>query len=195
MKLFAGALLALIVLAPGVGASAQARDPRPIVLVVDPGRARMSSDRLLRAIAAATEREVVRITDERARDPIGTLTIAYEAPTRWLVRYESRGRSASAHERIARPGALHATLAAAAARLFAELDAAPATTSAPPPPPRPRDDRTLYVAWADEILDPFAGLPPPPRREVAIYSEVLDPFAPAAARRVVWTEVVDPWDR
>lgn len=197
-------VLAILSLAPPLAAAqGVAADARPIVLVVDPGRARVSSDRLLRVIAAATSRELVRITDDRARDPAGTLTIAYEARGTWLVRFDRQGRSAIAHERVTRPGALDASLAAAARRVIGEVAVAerggapgraPAEAARPSPAQARDDDESLYIAWADEILDPFAGLPPPERREVAIYSEVIDPFAPAAARQSAWSEVLDPWE-
>jgi hypothetical protein len=185
---------------PPVAANARG----PVVMVLDPGRARIGADRLLRAVAREVGRDVIRITDDRARDASGTLTIAYEGANRWLVRYDSRGLAAVTRERVARPAMLQGAIARASAQVIFQLEPPPApaapvtaaSTGATVPPPRPeRDDMSLYVAWADEILDPFAGLPPPPRREMAIYSEVIDPFAPPAARRAGWTEVLDPWTR
>lgn len=190
--------LAALALVPAAAQAQAPEDARPVVVVVDPGRARVSSDRFLRVIAAATGRDVVRITDARAADPAGTLTIAYEGSGGWLVRFDSRGHTAVTHERI-RPGALDASIASAALRVIGDVDAAAAGPAIPAPAPLAapeptHDDRVLYV-WVDEILDPFATLPPPAPRAVVTYSEVLDPFGPATARRAGWTEVIDPWDR
>ena len=187
---------------------APASEPRPLVLVVDPGPVRVSSDRLLRVIRAATRRDVVRITDARAEGSSGTLTIAYEGSGGWLVRFDSRGRSAVRHERIRRPGALDASLSAAVVHVIGDLETAssapasaesiPAASTPGPSSPEPAGaepgDRML-VMWVDEILDPFASLPPPATRDVVTYSEVLDPFGPAAPGRAGWSEVIDPWDR
>lgn len=182
-------------------------EARPLVLVVDPGPVRVSSDRLLRVIRAATRRDVVRITDARAEDSSGTVTIAYEGSGGWLVRFDSRGRSAVRHERIRRPGALDASLSAAVLHVLGDLETAatparaesipappiPGPTSQEPPSAEPGD--RMLVMWVDEILDPFASLPRPAARDVVTYSEVLDPFGPAAPGRAGWSEVIDPWDR
>jgi hypothetical protein len=189
-------LLALVSAVP-----AQAQDvpvapaaPRVIVLVVDPGRVRMSSERLGRALSRTLLRDVVRITDDRARDAAGTLTIAHDSGQRWHVRFESRGRAATVVQRVTRPGAIDLILAEAARRAVDDVEARREPASAPARPGRDAA-ASMYLAWADEILDPFADMPPPPRREMAIFSEVIDPFAPAASRHRTFTEVLDPWGR
>lgn len=161
------------------------------MLVVDPGPVRMSSARLARTLSRTLLRDVVRITDERARDAVGTLTIAHDAGVRWHVRFESRGRGATIVQRVTRPGAIDLLLADAARRAIADVESPREPSSAPARPHDPAS--SVYLVWADEILDPFADVPPPPRREMAIFSEVIDPFAPAASRHRQFTEVLDPW--
>lgn len=166
-----------------------------LVLVVDAGRARVNPDRLLRTVEGTLGRAVVRITDARASAAVGTLTFAHESRGRWLVRFDTTGGSASTIAEITRPGIYDVTLAQAARRVVAEIETQPAPTPSPPSAQAPRSTDFHYVGWADEILDPFSGVPAPPRRELAIASEVLDPFAPVAARRVTFSEVLDPWGR
>ncbi|MDQ3034612.1 MAG: hypothetical protein M3Y87_19540 [Myxococcota bacterium] len=187
------ALFAIAAIAVMLPAAVRAQEsPRGvIVLVLDRGSARVDGEELGRAIAHAVARDVVRITDDRARDATGTLTIAHDAGTRWHVRFESRGRSASVVERV-RPRALDAMLADASLRVLTDVESAPEPVTAGPG--RAGYDRSLmYVVWTDEILDPFVDAPSPPRRELAIFSEVIDPFAPAASRRGPFAEVLDPW--
>lgn len=166
-----------------------------VVLVVDPGSARISTERLSRTVASALVREVVRITDERARDAVGTLTIAHATGARWHVRFESRGRASTLVETISRAGTLDESLADASRRVVAELESMPdpAIVVAQRRARAATDGSSLYLVWTDEILDPFADVPSPPRREMAIFGEVIDPFAPAASRRGPFTEVLDPW--
>lgn len=178
--------------APAAAQDAPA-EARPLVLVVDSGRARVNPERLLRTVGGTLGRAVVRITDPSASSASGTLTLAHESRGRWLVRFDTTGGSASTLAEIARPGLYDVTLAQAARRVIAEVEAQGAAAPAPTASaPSSASDR-FYVRWADEILDPFADVPPPPRRELAIASEVLDPFAPVAARRVAFSEVLDPW--
>lgn len=205
-------LLALVLATFSVPAAAQdtrraastASTARAVVLVVDPGHARINPERLLRTLSSTLGRDLVRITDARAGDAAGTLTLAHESRGRWLVRFDATGGSASALAEIARPGLYDVTLAETARRVVAEVEAAVSAVSAvsapaasSPAAPRaqaPHGDR-MYIGWADEILDPFADLPPPPRRELAIATEVIDPFAPIAARHTTFSEVLDPWGR
>lgn len=162
-----------------------------LVLVVDSGQARVAADRLARSISSALLREVVRITDERARDAVGTLTIAHDAGARWQVRFESRGRSATLVATVARGTSVDDSLADASRRVVVEVESMPdpALLAAQ----RRATSNSRSALWADEILDPFPDAPRPPRREMAIFSEVIDPFAPAASRRRPFTEVLDPW--
>ncbi|UJR82543.1 hypothetical protein [Sandaracinus amylolyticus] len=200
MRAFLSALvIALAALCLQVAACPQlvaAQDARgAVVLVVDPGQARINPERLRRTIATALGRELVRITDPEAHGASGTLTVAHSARARWLVRFDATGASASTVAEITRSGLYDETIADAARRVVGEVEAAAAARSAPTRPAARSSADTTYVVWADEILDPFAHTPPPPRREIAIASEVIDPFAPIAARHRTFSEVLDPWGR
>ena len=120
----------------------------------------------------------------RATGAAGTLTVAAGTGRRWLVRYDAGGHHATRTRVVERPALLSSGIVELAQLVVAELEVSPRADPA----------EFAYLLWDDEILDPFAGLPRPPRREVAIVSEVLDPFAPAALRhRDPWAEVIDPW--
>lgn len=205
MRAFLFALALAMLAAPA--AAQDAPSARPLVVVVDPGPARINAERLRRTLEATLRREVVRITDERANDAAGTLTLARASEARWLVRFEgarssSSAATASTFAEISRPGLYDVVLAGAARRVVDEAEAA---TPQPPsaaaqPSPSDAEDRARVAAsageytigWADEILDPFENLPPLPRREIASATEVIDPFAPLTARRA-FSEVLDPW--
>ncbi|AKF04857.1 hypothetical protein [Sandaracinus amylolyticus] len=187
-------VIALAALVPEPAAAQDARGA--VVLVVDPGHARINPERLRRTIASTLGRELVRITDPQAHGATGTLTIAHSARARWLVRFDATGGSASTVAEITRPGRYDETIADAARRVIGEVEAATDVRSAPTRPnARSGAGADIYVVWVDEILDPFEHTPPPPRREIAIASEVIDPFAPIAARHRTFSEVLDPWGR
>lgn len=171
----------------------------PVVLVVDPGPLRISTDRLSRAISRVLVRDIVRLTDPRASDALHRLTIAYDAARRWYVRLEARGNTVTMIEQAVPPGAIDSHLADACRRAMMELETAheaPVTQPTAPPSDSARDafppsSWSGSFVWAQEILDPFVDMPR--RREVAVFSEVIDPFAPTATRRSPFTEVLDPW--
>jgi hypothetical protein len=194
LTLLAPSALVQSVLVNAAHAQAQAQPARPpIVLVIDAGTARISAARIQRALATALARDVVRITDDAATRAAGTLTIAFSAPNRWVVRYESGGTAVTITQRVTRPGTLTATLTRAATDAITQLEAAP--REAPPPRAERRRSRDPYIiTLADEIIDPFDGLPPPTHRAIHVFSEVIDPFEPAHRRDwTIWTEVLDPW--
>src|SRR5690606_41328091 len=89
---------ALLVLAE----PAQAQTQDVVVLVLDAGSVRVNADAVGRAIAAAIERPVVRMTDERAQSATARLTIAFSSPDRWVLRYEAHGQVDWVCDRIAR---------------------------------------------------------------------------------------------
>jgi hypothetical protein len=213
-------LLAVIACAALFGlAPRAAAQERLILLVVDPGSARVNLDALNRAIEGALARPVVRMSDERAQEAQGRLTIAFSNPNRWVLRYESEGQVAWVTDRILRPGELRARLSTLSRQLVdsVEGDAPPPQPQAqaqtqtqaqsqtqvatPTNPRRPgsRRDWTddIILALQDEIVDPFASVPRPRQRPVSVlWSEVIDPFddmPPRAQNRAVWSEVLDPW--
>lgn len=181
------------------GARAQ---PEPIVLIVDPGEARVNVAQLGTAISQAIGHPLVRMTDDAARTARGRLTIAFQGPDRWVLRYELAGAVAWISDRIRRPGELRTRLAAMSRDLVAQV--AQSQSPATRPAPRPRtgngngwDTDAIIVALQNEIVDPFAGDPPRASRPVTVlWSEVIDPFTdrpPRASVAEVWSEVIDPW--
>lgn len=195
------ALMAVFVMlgSPTLALAQASSERAPVVLVIDSGPLRLNSDRLARAVSRALTRDVVRLTDPRAGAAIERLTIAYDADRLWHVRVEAHGHSVTLIERAVPPGAVDSRLADSCRRAMAELEAAheaPATAPVTPlPEPDPRAyAQAGYFLWTQEILDPFVEAPRPMRREIAIFSEVIDPFAPIAARRSVFSEVLDPWE-
>jgi hypothetical protein len=200
-------LAALVVLGSPAAAFAQPSstteahesEARPVVLVIDPGPLRISAERLSRAVSRALARDIVRLTDPRASGALHVLTIAYDAERRWYVRLDAQGKTVTMIERAVPPGAIDSHLADTCRRAMMELETtqdAPAALPVTPPssdPIRGMAQRSGYFVWAQEILDPFVDVPRPTRHEIAIFSEVIDPFAPAAARRSAFTEVLDPW--
>lgn len=175
-------------------AAAQGAAERAVVLVVDAGAARINVDQLGRAIQTAIERPVVRMTDERAQQAEGRLTIAFSNPNRWVLRYESRGQVAWVSDRIARPGDLRDRLASLTQDLVARVDRG---SSAAPRHERGSWSEDVILALQNEIVDPFENDPPRVRaRPISVlWSEVVDPFRDAPRVRVgeVWSEVLDPW--
>jgi hypothetical protein len=185
---------------------------RMVVLVIDPGQARVNLDALSRAIEGALERQtVVRMSDERAPQAEGRLTIAFSNPNRWVLRYEADGNVAWVTDRIQRPGELRSRLASLSRALVASIEEGaeppqPQDVSQPRQPQQPQAPRRGRRAWTediilalqDEIVDPFAELPARSRsRPVSVlWSEVVDPFEDEPTRahaREVWSEVLDPW--
>ncbi|GAB5549547.1 MAG: hypothetical protein RLO52_28060 [Sandaracinaceae bacterium] len=163
----------------------------PLVVIVDPGPTRVNQTALLRAIARATERTVIRMTDERAPSAHDRLTIAFSRPDRWVLRYESAGQVAWTSDRIREPRALRGRLAALSADVLGRVDASAERR-------RRAWDEDVVIALADEIVDPFADDPPREREGpiTVLWSEVVDPFVdrtPRASVTEVWSEVLDPW--
>lgn len=183
-----GTLSVLAWLALAGVAEAQANEP-VVVLVVDAGTMRVNVDSLSRAISSAIARPVVRMTDERAPSATGRLTIAFSTPNRWVLRYEANGQVAWVSDRITRPGALRGRLAELSHDLVSRVE----TTGR-----RSDWNEDVILALQNEIVDPFAGAPEPPRSRpvTVLWSEVIDPFreAPPRARvSEVYSEVLDPW--
>lgn len=185
--------LALSVGLLAVASSAEAQsNERIVVLVVDAGSARLNTDQLGRAIAGAIDRTVVRLTDERAEQASGRLTIAYSTPDRWVLRYEAQGQVAWVSDRISRPGALRSRLVQLSRELVARIDASPAQQR------RRAWIEDVVVALQNELVDPFTdlGRPSRPRPISVLWSEVIDPFhgdPPRAQVTQIWSEVLDPW--
>ena len=195
------ALVGALLLAPRVGAAQE----DVVVLIVDPGETRMSQARLQAAIAEATQRSIIRMTDDRAPGAHGRLTIAFSRPNRWVLRYEARGQVAWVSDRIAGPSRVRQRLAELSRGLVTMVDGQPAPRPSPSAPraapasaePHARWDDVI-LALQDEIIDPFEGEPPPRERPVTVlWSEVVDPFTDHRATRAsvgeVWSEVMDPW--
>lgn len=178
---------------------------RMVVLVIDPGQARVNLDALTRAIEGALDHQtVVRMTDERAPQAEGRLTIAFSNPNRWVLRYEAEGQVAWVSDRITRPGELRARLADLSRQLVASVEGTSGQVDDEPPPVRQTQTQRrrawtedIILALQDEIVDPFENMPRPRSRPVSVlWSEVVDPFQdspPRAHAREVWSEVLDPW--
>lgn len=183
------AFLVFVGIFGGAPAAVAAQSRKPVVLVLDVGRVRLRGERLQGVLSTRLERDVVRVTDERAHDAAGTLTIAHDAGRHWLLQYQSRGRVETAEARVAQAGALMVVLAELAANLVDRLEtggneSGRSTTTN-------RDQ--FYTIWADEILDPYAGLPVRAVVAPVVVADLLDPFTVTTAGRVRFTEVLDPW--
>ncbi len=190
-----------------LGPSAAAAQDDLLVLVVDAGETPINQRRLVSAIESATHREVIRMTDDRAPMARGRLSIAFQRPNRWVLRYEAGGQVAWIADRVERPSELRGRLAALANSVVTVIDGAPRPAPArdlqPPAATPPRRDRRrswdddIILALRDELVDPFAEEAAPPRdRRALLWSEVVDPFATPSGRgrgREVWSEVLDPW--
>ncbi len=187
---------------------AHAQDEHVIVIVIDPGPIRVNIDQLTRAIQTSLARPVVRMTDERAQEAEGRLSIAYSHPFRWVLRYEARGTVGWVSDRINRAGELRSRLSQLTQDLVVRVEGEPnavATNRQVPVPQSParhtarRSDWTddVILALQDEIVDPFANEPRRRSRPISIlWSEVVDPFRDSPARAPVtevWSEVLDPW--
>lgn len=178
-----------------------------LVLVIDAGETPLNQRRLITAIERATHREVIRMTDERAPMARGRLSIAYQRPNRWVLRYEAGGQVAWIADRVDHPSELRNRLAALAESVVTVIDGAPREAPArdlqrpSPTPPRTRRgawDDDIILALRDELVDPFSEEAPAAReRRALLWSEVVDPFATPSSRgrggREVWSEVLDPW--
>lgn len=177
-------------------ASAQQEGAAPVALVVDSGVVRINRPALTRAISESLQRPVVSLADRRARESRGRLSIAFEAPDRWVLRYEERDRSAWVSERI-RPGQLRARLAELSATVLEQA------MNEPSPPTRRRGweswERAFRRAMHAEIIDPFQDNPPQPirrrrRHRRYRFTEVIDPFDATHILDGAFSEVVDPWN-
>ena len=183
----------LVIVALGLSAAAptRAQTSGPMVVTVDPGPTRVNQRRLLEAVERTTEREVIRLTDERAPEASGRLTIAFSPPDRWVLRYEAHGQVGWTSDRIRDPRAIRDRLAELSRSVVQHVE-----TSEPVRRRRAWDD-DLIVALQNELVDPFANEPRREYRPIPIlWSEVVDPFAerpPRADTRHVWSEVLDPW--
>ncbi|MBX3271748.1 MAG: hypothetical protein KF729_15885 [Sandaracinaceae bacterium] len=192
--------LALLGLALASGAAAAAAQDDTIVLVIDAGDVQLNQARLTSAIAASTRRELIRMTDERAPLAHGRLSIAFQRPNRWVLRYEAGGQVAWITDRVESTRELRDRLTALASSVVAVIDGQPRAAPAPAErrSTRPRSawDDDIILALRDELVDPFAAEEPRQRdRRALLWSEVVDPFAsPSRTRtREVWSEVLDPW--
>lgn len=188
------ALGSVVLFAGSAPAAAQASDAL-LVLIVDPGPTRLNQTALRRSIGGAVDRTVIRMTDERAPEASGRLTIAYSRPDRWVLRYEAHGQVAWVSDRIPRPGTLRSRLSELSRDVIQRVEGSPAARR------REAWNDDLILALQNEIVDPFAD-DPPRRRErepvTVLWSEVVDPFRdqpPRAEAGEVWSEVLDPWAR
>jgi hypothetical protein len=181
-----------------LAAVARVQAQEPVVLIIDPGELRVNVSQLSGAIQQALGRPLVRMTDDAARTARGRLTIAYQNPNRWVLRYEAAGSVAWVTDRINRPGELRSRLASLSHDLVAQVERPAQRTG----PSRSGggggwDDDSVILALQNEIVDPFAGEPArPPRPVTVLWSEVVDPFVDRPARAPiaeVWSEVLDPW--
>lgn len=187
-----GTVITVVSVLLSIASSAAAQHDGVLVLVVDPGSARINIESLGHAIEGALSRPVVRMTDDRAQRATGRLSIAFSSPNRWVLRYEAEGQVAWVSDRITHPGSLRARLVELSRSLVSQVETS--------------DQAERHHAWSedvilalqDEILDPFADAPPAPRpRPISVlWSEVVDPFhddPPRAQVHEVWSEVLDPW--
>ena len=170
---------------------AWAQEPAtPIVFVFDGSGARVSGERVRRVLATALQQSVIRITDEAASGPHTTLTVAFEAPDRWVFDIARGETHVVRHVRLRTPSV--GSLARVALALIRDTEIV-----APHPQTvvRRRDDDWLATI-RDEIIDPFGGVGPIHHGRV-ILDELVDPFGGGATtissgrRR---DGVVDPWD-
>ena len=162
-----------------------------IVFVFDGGGARISGERVRRAVATGLQESVIRLTDEAASTARATMTLAFEAPDRWLLDIVRGETHVVRHVRLRTPTV--GTLARVAIALVRDTEAAPVRPLAVT---RRREDDWIATI-GDEIIDPFSGLPPA-RRGRVILDELVDPFTGGAStisssrRR---DGVIDPWAR
>ncbi len=167
---------------------AEAQTAPGIVFVFDSGGAPINGERVRRAIAAGLREGVVRITDDEASRARASLTIAFEAPDRWLLEITRGEARVVRRVRLRTPSA--GSLARVAIALIHDTEPFPvrAVTVAR------RDDDWLGT-MNDEIIDPFRGAPPA-RRGRAVLDELIDPFSGGATSLASGRRhdgVIDPW--
>jgi hypothetical protein len=187
--------LAFVLVSIASSASAQTSAPTPapqpasLVFVYDGGGARVSGDRVRRALAALLARPVLRLTDEGAATAVGRLTIAYSPPDHWVIDFV-RGDVHTTRTISLRTSTVSA-LARVAATVVNDVDPAAAPVRA-----APAAQRSEWIALiGDEILDPFVGQPTTRRRHaLGVRGELVDPFGHGAGSS--WRgydDVIDPW--
>jgi hypothetical protein len=186
-------MLMFAALAPAaalVPSAAVAQSTPSIVFVFDGGGARISGERVRRAVATGLQQSVVRITDEAAGNAHATLTLAFEAPDRWLLDIVRGESHVVRHVRLRTPTV--GSLARVAIALVHDTETAPVR----PRPATLRRDDDWIATIGDEIIDPFGALPPPIHRTRPVLDELVDPFTGgattiASSRRR--DGVIDPW--
>jgi hypothetical protein len=181
------ALGAVMVLAAG---HAAAQTAPSIVFVYDGNGARISGERVRRAVATGLHESVIRITDEAASSARATLTLAFEAPDRWLLDIARGDAHVVRHVRLRTPTV--GSLARIAISLIRDTEVAPVR----PHTVALRRDDDWIATIGDEILDPFGAIPPV-RRTRGVVDELVDPF-PTGATTIAsgrWGDgVIDPWE-
>lgn len=188
-----GVLLAVLALESSV-ACAQSEDASPggapIILVVDGASGRLSVTRLRRTLEAVLARPVVRPADERAATAGATLTIAFSAPHRWVVRFDEGGAHPTRSMDVRGP-ALEMLVGLA---VDAVGEARTSGAAEPTPVAPPSSASAAIARMGSEILDPFVGVPVS-RVTIAVLGELIDPFSHSGgALRVIGSpEVLDPW--
>lgn len=160
-----------------------------IVFVFDGSGARISGERVRRAMATGLQRSVIRITDDAASGAPATLTLAFEAPDRWLLDIVRGETHVVRHVRLRTPTV--GSLARVAIALVRDTE--PAPVRARTATLRREDDWVATIG--DEIIDPFGAMPPVHRAR-AVLDELVDPFSGgattiASSRRR--DGVIDPW--
>jgi hypothetical protein len=189
--------LALLLLSVASNASAQptptptpapAPSPSSLVFVYDGGGARVSGERVRRALVAGLHRTVLRLTDDGAAAASGRLTIAFSPPDRWVIDF------ARADVHTTRTIVLRSSTVASLTRVALAI-VADAEPAAPPPRTASGPRRGEWIALiGDEILDPFGGQPVATRRRsLAMLQELVDPFGGPAAAHRGYDDVIDPW--
>lgn len=192
--------LALLLVSIASTASAQSTTdappsaaPNSLVLVYDGGGARVSGDRVRRALSAGLHRPVLRLSDEGASDAVGRITIAFSPPDRWVIDFV-RGDVHTTRTVVLRASTVR-NLTRVALTIVADAEPAAASVArASTPPVAHRGDWIALIG--DEILDPFGGMPPPSRRRsLALVQELVDPFGGPSAAHRGYDDVIDPWSR
>ncbi len=170
-------------------ASAQSAPSPSIVFVFDGSGARISGERVRRAVATGLHQSVVRITEEAAGTARATLTVAFESPDRWVLDIVRGDAHVVRRVRLRTPSV--GSLARVAIALVRDTEAPPPARRATPH--RPDDDWIATIG--DEILDPF-GSTPPLHRGRAVLDELVDPFTGGATTLASTRRrggVIDPW--
>lgn len=196
MTRFALALLLLSVASragaqtPPTPAPTPPASPTSLVFVYDGGGARVSGERVRRALVAGLHRPVLRLTDEGASAAPARLTVAFSPPDRWVIDFV-RGDVHTTRTIVLRSSTVSSLTRVAMAIV---ADAEPL---APPPRTATGPRRGEWIALiGDEILDPFGGQPlSSRRRSLAMFQELVDPFGGPAAAHRGYDDVIDPWSR